>query len=232
MDAEKIGRFIKEQRCVSELTQKDLAEKLGCTDKAVSRWETGRGTPDISFLLPLSQALGVSVGELIAGERYVESKEEESPDAGLHGEAGGAKALEDVIKRSDETLVNVMAESKREVKRLSFGSAITLFACCIEVFSFFGLPVILPDTAPVISYIIIVTAVLSAFVGICGGRLKWFFPAFIFLTLFFVNIFNPSPEGLGAAYIGALLAAGSLAAVALFFFLQLLLEKIRSKKTK
>lgn len=230
MDTEKIGRFIKEQRIAAKLTQKELAEKLGCTDKAVSRWETGRGMPDISFVIPLSQALDVSVGELIAGEKYVELPAENTPDTEPTEKANNSDTIENVIKKSDETLVNVMTENKKEIRRLSCGSAFTILACCLEVFFFFGLPAMLPDTAPAINYIIIATAVVSALVGLSGNRPKWFFPLFIFLMLFFVNIMNPSPEGLGAAYIGAIFAAGSLIIVALFSLLRLLLDKNKVKK--
>ncbi len=64
MNAKKVGSFIKEQRQELGLSQKELAEKLYITDKAVSKWETGRGLPDISSLEPLSNALNVSVSEI------------------------------------------------------------------------------------------------------------------------------------------------------------------------
>lgn len=69
MDATKIGTFIAAERRTKGWTQKRLAEELQLTDKAVSRWETGKGLPDVSLLLPLAAALDVSVGELLAGER-------------------------------------------------------------------------------------------------------------------------------------------------------------------
>ena len=53
------------------LTQKDLAEQLGVSDKTVSKWETGRGLPDISLLSPLAEALGVSLSELFTGARTI-----------------------------------------------------------------------------------------------------------------------------------------------------------------
>ena len=67
MDATKIGTFIAAERRAKGWTQRQLADKLQLTDKAVSRWETGKGLPDVSFLLPLAAALDVSVGELLAG---------------------------------------------------------------------------------------------------------------------------------------------------------------------
>ena len=71
MDKEKISQFIKERRKKQGLTQEELAEKLFVTEKAISRWETGRGTPDISLLIPLSNALKVSVSELLNGKTNV-----------------------------------------------------------------------------------------------------------------------------------------------------------------
>ncbi|MBR2683734.1 MAG: helix-turn-helix transcriptional regulator, partial [Atopobiaceae bacterium] len=61
------GTTIKELRERKHLTQADLARELAVSDKAVSKWETGKGYPDITLLEPLSQALGVSVTELISG---------------------------------------------------------------------------------------------------------------------------------------------------------------------
>lgn len=65
------GAAIRELRERMKLTQADLAEKLAVSDKAVSKWETGKGYPDITLLEPLSQALGVSIAELISGNTVV-----------------------------------------------------------------------------------------------------------------------------------------------------------------
>ena len=62
------GGTIKRLREGRRLTQARLAELLGVTDKAVSRWETGRGLPDLTLLEPLAKALGISVPELLSGE--------------------------------------------------------------------------------------------------------------------------------------------------------------------
>lgn len=69
MNYEKIGKFILEIRKTKNLTQKQLAEKIGVTDKAVSKWERGLGCPDVSLLGELSNALDVGIGELLNGER-------------------------------------------------------------------------------------------------------------------------------------------------------------------
>ena len=68
MDSEKIGAFVAARRKAMEMTQQQLAQVLGVTNKAVSKWERGLGLPDITALPDLAAALGVSVDELLAGE--------------------------------------------------------------------------------------------------------------------------------------------------------------------
>ena len=65
------GAMIKRLRESRKMTQHQLAEKISVSDKVISKWETGRGYPDISLVEPLSGALGVSVIELFAGENIV-----------------------------------------------------------------------------------------------------------------------------------------------------------------
>ena len=69
MDQIKIGRFISERRKKVNLTQVQLAEKLGITDKAVSKWERGIAMPDTSIMLLLCDILKISVNELLSGEK-------------------------------------------------------------------------------------------------------------------------------------------------------------------
>lgn len=69
MDYQKTGQVISTRRQELALTQKQLAEKLNISDRTVSRWERGVGFPDMSLLEPLADALGLSLGELIRGER-------------------------------------------------------------------------------------------------------------------------------------------------------------------
>lgn len=71
MDLNKISSFIKNKRKELGITQEELAERLFVTEKAISRWETGRGTPDISLLLPLSKELNIDVSELLNGEENI-----------------------------------------------------------------------------------------------------------------------------------------------------------------
>ena len=69
MNQVKIGKFIAGCRKQANMTQMQLAEKLGITDKAVSKWERGIAMPDTSIMLELCELLGISVNELLSGER-------------------------------------------------------------------------------------------------------------------------------------------------------------------
>ena len=69
LDLIKIGSFISNVRKEQGLTQKQLAERVGVSDKAVSRWETGKGLPDTSIMSDLCEALGININELLSGER-------------------------------------------------------------------------------------------------------------------------------------------------------------------
>ena len=68
MDQVKIGKFIAECRKKENLTQMQLAEKLNITDRAISKWETGKSLPDSSIMLDLCDVLGISVNDLLCGE--------------------------------------------------------------------------------------------------------------------------------------------------------------------
>ncbi len=68
MDQIKIGKFIAERRKAIDLTQMQLAEKLNITDRAISKWETGRCMPDTSIMLDLCRILKISVNDLLSGE--------------------------------------------------------------------------------------------------------------------------------------------------------------------
>lgn len=69
MDNLEFGAFIAQLRKEKNLTQKELADQLHVTDKAVSKWETGKGFPDLKLMEPLAQALGVTLVELIQCQR-------------------------------------------------------------------------------------------------------------------------------------------------------------------
>lgn len=115
MNQEKMASFIVELRKGKNLTQKALAEQLGITDKAVSKWERGLSCPDISLLAALSEILGVTTGELLNGERANEP----------------APEIETVIETTLH-YANAAAENKyKNLRKLGAG----IFSCIL----FFGI---------------------------------------------------------------------------------------------
>lgn len=74
MNQEKIGKFIQELRREKKLTQSELASKLNVTDRAISKWENGRGLPDLSLIRPLCEELDISINELLSGERLTKKE--------------------------------------------------------------------------------------------------------------------------------------------------------------
>ncbi len=69
MNQQRIGQFIKDLRKEKELTQQDLADMLGVTNRAVSKWENGLSLPDYSILNDLCEILDISINELLSGEK-------------------------------------------------------------------------------------------------------------------------------------------------------------------
>ena len=80
MNQNKIGAFISERRKAKGWTQNQLAEKLGITDKAISKWETGRSMPDLSLFIPLCGLLEITLNELFAGECITDENIKEKAD--------------------------------------------------------------------------------------------------------------------------------------------------------
>lgn len=83
MNQEKIGKFIVELRKEKKLTQQELADKLGVTDRAVSHWENGRRLPDYSLLKDISTELSISINELLSGERLSEQELKQKADENI-----------------------------------------------------------------------------------------------------------------------------------------------------
>ena len=125
MEPTRIGRFIAERRKALGLTQRQLAEQLSVSDKAVSKWETGRGLPDVLLMLPLCAVLGITVNDLLSGERVGEG---------------------DYRKKAEENMMQLVRENAENKKRLALSlicAAITGIAVCalIALAAFLTLPV-------------------------------------------------------------------------------------------
>ncbi len=97
MDSKKIGAFIAANRKKKGLTQEQLGEKLGVSNKTISRWENGNYMPDLSLLEPLSKELGISLNELLAGEEIVKEK---------------------VIEYSEQNLVSTIDYSNKQIEKV------------------------------------------------------------------------------------------------------------------
>lgn len=83
MNQTEIGKFIARRRKEKKLTQTQLAEKLNITDRAVSKWETGKSMPDSSIMLELCEILGITVNELLSGEEIDTERYEKRADENL-----------------------------------------------------------------------------------------------------------------------------------------------------
>ena len=77
MNQEKIGKFIAECRRQRKMTQSELGEKLGVTEKSISNWENGRNMPDLSLFKPLCEELNISLNDLLSGEKVKEKEYQE-----------------------------------------------------------------------------------------------------------------------------------------------------------
>ena len=83
MDQVKIGQFIAQLRKEKKLTQRQLADKFLISDKTVSKWECGKGLPEVSLMLPLCEELGISVNELLSGEKIPEKDYREKAEENI-----------------------------------------------------------------------------------------------------------------------------------------------------
>lgn len=113
MDAQKFGAFIAQCRKEKSMTQSELAAKIMVTDKAVSRWERGKGFPDINLLLPLAEALEVSVLELMHSERQKDKAQLFQDDT--------------IIVHLMENAVEMNKQNKQQDRIIACISCITMF---------------------------------------------------------------------------------------------------------
>ena len=110
MDLMKIGKYIASKRKSLGLTQAQLAEKLGMSDKSVSKWERGICLPDVSVYIELCDILGISLNEFIAGEDLTQ---------------------ENVIRQSEENLIRISADGNVRRKKLQ---RVIVILLCVVVF--------------------------------------------------------------------------------------------------
>ena len=112
MDQIKIGRFIAETRKEHNMTQRQLADALSISDKTISKWECGKGLPDISLMMPLCEVLEITVNDLLTGERVSEAEYK---------------------KKAEENMMNLIEENRENKKRMILSvvcAVITIIAEC------------------------------------------------------------------------------------------------------
>lgn len=144
MNQEKIGSFIAENRKAKGLTQIEFAEKLGVSNKSVSRWETGKNMPDVSLFLPICDMLEISVNELIIGE-HITTQES---------------------KKADEVFVETIKASNKKLKSAQI--LIYIFAVLVNALFMIAVPLTAtPSDAMAVPLLAIIGGTISAVLLSC-----------------------------------------------------------------
>ena len=115
MNLQKTGMYLAQKRKELGLTQKQLAEKLGMSDKSVSKWERGICLPDVSVYIELCNILGITINEFLAGEDI---------------------QIEEIEKKSESNLLYIIKDSKqiqKNFKKIIYLLSISLFAMIVIV---------------------------------------------------------------------------------------------------
>ena len=150
MDQSKTGKFIAQERRAQNLTQRQLADKLAISDKTVSKWECGKGLPEVSLMLPLCEILQITVNDLLSGEKVAEGEYQ---------------------KKAEENMMDLIRENAENKERMTLSiicGVITIIAVCALVMlaSYLELPA-------AVRILLLVCAVLTAIAGIgAAARLE------------------------------------------------------------
>ncbi len=144
MDQIQIGKFIAETRKEQGLTQRQLADILSISDKTVSKWECGKGLPEVSLMLPLCGKLGITVNDLLSGERVSET---------------------DYRKKAEDNMMELMKENEENKKKMMLSvicGMITIIAVCalLAIASYIPMP-----TAARIAFLALALATAAAGIG-------------------------------------------------------------------
>lgn len=97
MDLNKIGSFITQRRKAQNLTQMDVARRLSVTDRAVSKWECGKGLPDVSLMIPLCEMLDITLNEFLQGETI---------------------SSQEAAERAEKQIIDLLRERQQNKKKL------------------------------------------------------------------------------------------------------------------
>lgn len=164
MNQEKIGKFICECRKEKKITQSQLAEYLGVTDRSVSNWENGKNMPDLSLFKPLCEILDITINELLSGEKIDKNNYQ---------------------KKLEENIINTINYSNEKIKQKNqlIGLIILLFGFIITML---GLTVFNPDSHSCL-FSIILGIVLSTLGFYKLIKTKSYLKNIILLILFFTS---------------------------------------------
>ncbi len=160
MDQVKIGKFIAEMRKEQNLTQKQLADKLDISDRTISKWECGKGMPDVGLMIPLCEEIKINVNELLSGERLSENH---------------------YPKRAEENMMRLIEENGNKKKRelvyvLTYGLAIVMVITLLVVSLWTqGFSILYYIDPPSFLFI---SSMLILFLG-AAGLIRDFFYAFV-----------------------------------------------------
>lgn len=158
LDQKKTGMFINEVRKEKGLTQKQLAEEIGVSDKAVSKWENGRGMPDTSLIPELCRVLDININELLSGER-------------LSKDAYNGKAENNMVE---------LIKDNEKTKRENIGSAIgTITGAVLLCLFIYGITIISGGMAQIIWFLdvpslVAVIGIQSIVLGASGQFINYF----------------------------------------------------------
>ncbi len=147
MNQEKIGKFIAEKRKTKKLTQSELAEQLGVSDRSISNWENGKNMPDLSLFKPICSILDITINELLSGKNLNEL---------------------DYQEKFEENIVNTIAYSTKKINKyrdfisltlIIFGLFISLSAIMIfpsesswgSIYSVFGIMIFIMGLTKIIN---------------------------------------------------------------------------------
>lgn len=193
MDQEKIGSFLAENRKAKGFTQIEFAEKLGVSNKSVSRWETGKNMPDVSLFLPICDALDISVNEFLIGERIITQEN----------------------KRADEILVETIKASNKKLKSAQI--VIYILAVLVNALFMIGVPLTAtPSDAMAVPLAALLGGAVSALLSCLNIKPIWLF---IFIPISVIELLVGSIIYCGELYDYGLPYATILAFVQLTLFL-------------
>ena len=164
MNQEKIGNFIAKCRKQKKMTQCELGEKLGVTEKSISNWENGRNMPDLSLFKPLCEELNITINELLSGEKISEDNYQE---------------------KFEENIINTISYSNKKLKRKNqlIGLILMIFGFLMSIM---GLMAFNPDSHSC-SFSVVIGVIFSTLGFFELVKSKSNLKTLIYLVLFFIG---------------------------------------------